>query len=238
MRISLMKVLFYTSCFATALASNTAAAQAKVGYVDIDRVTEKSEMVNSAMKSVQEKVKKFQEDLDSKRKKLVDLRADIKRTEGVVSAEEQNRKKREAQTLENEMDELELQGKREMQRLDDGFFTPTLKRIVYAIQDVAKEKDLDLVVRGEAVLYGRDTADITEAVIKRLNELEKEGTASPSASEKSSSEESEKPAAGTADSQEKSATSSPATSATPAATATPRATPRSARTRPVDRQPD
>lgn len=230
MRIHTSKLIACILPLIGGLLPSVAIAQSKVGYVDIDRVTAKSVAVNSAMGSVQDKVKKFQEDLETKKKKLRDLEADIKRTEGVVSSDEQNRKKKEAITVRNEMDDLELQAKREMQKLDDTFFAPTLKRIVYAIQDVAKEKELELVVRGEAVLYGSDSADITEDVIRKLNAEEGKpaGKTSSDAPAAKSTPAADPKAA---------ATATPAATSSPAA-ATPRGTTRPAGSRPVDRQPD
>jgi len=223
-----------------------ASAQSKVAYVDIDRVTAQSKEVNSAMGSMQGKVKKIQDDLEAKRKKIAELNADLKKTEGLVSAEEQNRKKREIQTLQNEAEDLQMSGRREMQRLDDTFFEPMLKRIVFAIEDVARDRDLDLVVRGEAVLYGADSVNITEDVIKKLNSQDSSTTATRRTTTKSTpapAESDNTPAAGTAAATaaapaEAAATPKPAET-TPASTPRARSTgaPR-AGTRPVDRQPD
>lgn len=225
--------LTFAACLAIALSAASAQEDAKettppasaarstsIGYVDIDRVTGQAKAVNSAMAGIQDKVKKYQEEIDQKRKKIRDLEEDVRRTEGILAKDEQDAKRKEINRLKNELDELDMQARREMQRLDDTFFAPLLKKIVFAIQDVAQEKDIDLVLRGEAVLYGRDSVDLTDAVIRKLNVEERETSPSRKVEERLAPEKKSSSAASSAEE-------------TPASRPRPAKTPA---TRPVDRQ--
>jgi len=158
-------------------------AQTKVAYVDIDRVTAKSKQVNDAMASVEKKVKGIQGELAAKQKLLDSLNDEIRKGQGVLAESELAKKRDEARKLKSDTDELEFQAKRKMEELDQTFFDPMLKRIVFAIQDVAHDKKIDLVVRGEAVLYGSKAADITDAVIDKLNSSD--GSSSSSRTDRS-----------------------------------------------------
>jgi outer membrane protein len=164
-----LKSTFLAAFFAVILAAPGAAQTTRVAYVDIDRVTEKSEKINSAMGNVKGRVEEIQKDIETKRQRIVELRADIKKGDGVLAEAELKKKRDESSKLEKELVDLEYEGKREMQKLDSTLFEPMVKTIVLAIQDVAKEKNIDLVVRGEAVIYGADSADITDDVVKKLN---------------------------------------------------------------------
>ncbi len=157
------------ACAAMAMSSAATAQTTRVAYVDIDRVTEKSDKINKAMASVQDRVKKIQQDIESKTTRLAELRLEIKKGEGVLADSELKKKRDETSKLEKEMVDLEHEGKQEMMKLDTTVFEPMVKTIVLAIQDVAKEQNIDLVVRGEAVIYGANSADITDAVVKKLN---------------------------------------------------------------------
>jgi Skp family chaperone for outer membrane proteins len=217
--------------------ASTGRAQTKIGYVDIDTITKKAKAVNSSFSKVGEKVNKLQSDIDSKTEKIKRLREDVQKSEGVLSREEVDKKRKEINDLLNEVEDLGMQGRRELQRVDDTFFTPLLKKIVYAIQDVANEKGLDLVLRGEAVLYGRDTVDITEDVVKKLNMEDLNSTATTSRSEsksKSKSDSTPKPSTAPADAAEDQATPAASTSDSNKA----KATKAPSSTRPVDRQSD
>lgn len=170
-KVDLMKRIaaVLSICAMMAPGFHAAAQTTRVAYVDIDRVTEQSDKINKAMASVQDRVEKIQQDIETKRTRLVEIRAEVKKGEGVLAESELKKKKDEAAKLEKELVDLEYEGKREMQKLDTTLFEPMVKTIVLAIQDVAKEQNIDLVLRGEAVIYGATSADITDAVVKKLN---------------------------------------------------------------------
>lgn len=158
--LALLALTFTTGAFAQTT---------RVAYVDIDRVTEKSDKINSAMGKVSNRVEDIQKEIEEKRARVVEIRAEVKKGEGVLAESEMKKKRDEASKLEKEMVDLEYEGRRELQKLDTTLFEPMIKTIVLAIQDVAKEKEIDLVLRGEAVIYGADVADITDAVVTKLN---------------------------------------------------------------------
>lgn len=162
----------------------------KVGYVDVDRVTAKAKAVNNMMSDIEGQVKGLQEKIDAKRKQIQSLEADLKRTEGVMAKEEQEKKRQEALHLQEELEKLEYDARQSMRRIDETVFSPILKKIVYAIQDVAKEDNFDIVLRGEAVIYGSKTVDLTDRVIEKLNLTETTGTKQKAKSAESGTPES------------------------------------------------
>lgn len=219
--------------------------QTKVGYVDVDRVTRKAKAVNKAMDNVQSDIETLQRQIDEKRQQIKELESDVQRSEGVVASSEIEKKRKEIARLRNELDDLAYRAERKARELDATVFEPLMKRILFAIQDVAKENKYDIVLRGEAVLYGTSAVDITDAVIRKLNE---ETTAS-------STSESSGPSAGVAKSSPTSSAPSPSEGRTELSPATPeekqppsepKAAPATKKTtrdsakprRPVDRQAD
>jgi Skp family chaperone for outer membrane proteins len=140
-----------------------------VGYVDVDRITRKAKPVNLAMDGIQGELETLQKQVEEKRRQIRDLEADIKRTDGVVSKDEQDKKKKELLRLQNEMDDLRIRGERKAREMDQTVFEPLMKKILFAIQDIAKEQKFDIILRGEAVLYGTSGVDISDEVVSRLN---------------------------------------------------------------------
>lgn len=163
-------------------------AQTKVGYVDVDRVTRKAKAVNQAMESVQSDIEELQKQIDEKRQQIRDLEADVQRTEGVVAPSELEKKRKEIKKLKDELEDLAYRAERKARELDATVFEPLMKRILFAIQDVAKEKKYDIILRGEAVLYGTTAADITDDVIKKLNEERATTASTPAALRREESE--------------------------------------------------
>jgi len=160
---------FMAGIIVIAISASAPAQTTNIAYVDIDTVTAKSDKISKAMGSVEVRVKEIQETIETKRQRLVEIKADIKKGDGVLADSELKKKRDEAAKIEKELVDLEYEGRREMQKLDSTLFEPMVKTIQLAIQDVAKERNIDLVVRGEAVIYGAPAADITDAVIKKLN---------------------------------------------------------------------
>lgn len=186
-----LKHVLMTAIFAATFCSGAVAQSTSVAYVDIDRVTEKSEKINKAMGNVKGRVEDIQKEIEDKRARLVKIREEIKKGEGVLADSELKKKRDETTGLDKELVDLEYEGRRELQKLDTTLFEPMIKTIVLAIQDVAREKKIDLVVRGEAVIYGADNADITEDVIKKLNSSAYMTDAGSNAASDSSSSDSE-----------------------------------------------
>lgn len=213
----------------------------KVAYVDIDRITAKAKAVSNLMIDVEEQVKGFQRDIDARRKKVTELDAEVRRNEGIVSKDVQEQKKKEIDKLKNELEELEFKAQRKMKEVDSSVFEPMMKKILFAIQDVAKEKGFDIVLRGEAVLYGSSSVDITDDVIKRLNTTADSSTTGTQAkaAEKKEPEKKEAPAQTFSEPKSESTpAAAPAakSDAKPAAKSSTKAKDKSAR--PVDRQPE
>jgi outer membrane protein len=201
------------------LLAGAASAQTKVAYVDIERVTSKAKPVSTMMSDIEQQVKGLQGEIEAKMKKLRELKADAQSTEGILSKDEQDKKRKEVLRLQNELDELEGRARRKMREMDSTVFEPLMKRIMFAIEDVAKEKKVDIVLRGEAVIYGATAVDLSEDVIKKLNESADTtgGAASKSATGKTPAE----PAATSAPEPTQQATAPPETAAPVAPTAVP-----------------
>lgn len=145
-------------------------AEGKVGYVDIERITSKAKAVTNVMSDIQDEIKTLQKEINDKEKQMQELQADLKKTDGVFTKEETSKKKKDLDRLLNEYEDLQTRSKKKMRVLDETTFAPLMKKILFAIQDVAKERKFDVVLRGEAVLYGTTGADLTDDVIKKLNQ--------------------------------------------------------------------
>lgn len=150
-------------------ATQGAGGSGRIGFVDIDKITSKAKQHVAAMDDLSAEVRRIQKDLQTRIDKIRDLERDIEKNRGVVSNDEINRKQQEIKRLRNELDTLEVKYKREMQRLDETVFEPLVRKIGYAIEDVAQEQGYDLVLRGELLFYGSDSVNLTDAVIEKLN---------------------------------------------------------------------
>ena len=113
---------------------------ADLGYVNFDAVIEAYPGIQDAQKSIFNEQKKLQQDFDSQ------------------AAELDNDKKAELQR--------EFNAKLAKKQVD--IMQPIMNKIRAAIETVAKENNINQVVRAEAMLYGGK--DLTKAVIKAVQE--------------------------------------------------------------------
>lgn len=205
-------------------------AQTKVGFVDIDRVTVKAKSVTNLMSGMQGEFEKLQKDLDSRRQKITDIEADIKRTEGVMAKEEIDKKRADITRLRNEIDEIEFRAQRQVREVEQKVLEPLRRKIVTAIEEVAREQRYDLVLTKEAVVYSTPSTDITDDVVKKLNaSVEADKPEAAAASPAAASTPPTTPAVEAA----RPAASTPKSSPTPASNAD-----TGTRRRAVDRQPE
>lgn len=168
------------------LNANVYAQTTRVAFVDIDRITEKSDKINSALDKARGRADEIQAEIEVKMKRIQELRAEVKKGEGVLAESELKKKRDEATKLEKDVIELEKEGQKEVTELKQTLFDPMVRSISQAIEEVAKEKSIDLVVKSEAIVYGANIADISDDVVKKLNS--KSGSTESSSSSSSKSE--------------------------------------------------
>ncbi len=140
----------------------------RVAVVDADILTERA--LEAAPKEDRpEQLQKLQSDIQNRVAQIRDVEAELRRADGVLNTENLDRKRKEVTRLRNEIDDLEQKGRREIQRLNDLVFEPILKRVRWAIEDVAMEKQIDLVIPMDRALYiSPKMTDITDDVVSRL----------------------------------------------------------------------
>lgn len=159
---------------ALALAAVAAVSAAQtnptIGYVDIDQVVSKSRPIRRMIETIQDQLSSLQEQIEVKRKQITDLESEIRRSDGVLKPDAIEAKRKEVLRLRNEFDDLDFQARQKAREIDATVFEPALKRVVFAIQEVAREKSIDLVLRGEAVLYGSSRVDLTDLVVAKLDQ--------------------------------------------------------------------
>ena len=157
-------------------------AQAQtVGYVDLERVTAKAGSVTQAVRDATDQMNEMQRKIQDKTRALQDIDVQLKRDDGVLSADRISEKRAARTKLENELYDLDRDMRVKERSLETDVFVPLKRNILYAIQDVAKSRKIDLVIPAKDILYGSTSADLTNDVIVKLGATGgKEPSATPS----------------------------------------------------------
>jgi outer membrane protein len=156
---------------AVVLAAGGAPAQ-QVYTVDLQRVIDQSVVAKSARAELQGEMKKREDMLAEKRSGIEKLKADLQKQASLLSqsaiSERQDGIARKERELAGEFDAQ----REEMARKTDAQMRKILAQIDLVIRDLAKDKNGALIIERDPrlVLYAASSLDITEEVVKRLNE--------------------------------------------------------------------
>ena len=152
------------------LAGAAAAAEMKVGVVTLDRLMQESPQGKAVAEALQSEFGEKQRELVSQQKTLRELEEKLNRDRAVMSEQERADIEERARTLQQRY-------QRRLQEVEDDYNSRRGKElgnlqrvIVREVQAHAKEGGYDMVI-GAGVLWASPAADLTPAVLKRLEAL-------------------------------------------------------------------
>lgn len=155
---------------AAALAGAAQAAEMKVGVVTLDRLMQESPQGKAVAEALQAEFGDKQRELVTQQKDLRALEEKLNRDRAVMSEQERT-------DLEDKARNMQQRYQRRLAEVEDDYNSRRGKElgnlqrvIVREVQAHAKEHGYDLVV-GAGVLWASPTADLTGAVLKRLETL-------------------------------------------------------------------
>jgi outer membrane protein len=139
-----------------------------VAFVDMQAILERSRAVSDVLdvmdKSMASEVRAIQE----KEARFSSMRFDFERQQDLLSREEREKRRLELGRLNDEIERLKFDLDRKW-RAGERQIEPLIEKIMDVVADVAKREGYDVVVRGEIVIYGKDTSNLTARVIEELD---------------------------------------------------------------------
>ena len=160
---------FAAFAFTTLLIVSPAVAETSVGIINVQKIMEQSKAAQSVRTQLQTKQKGFQAELDAKQKQLVTEDQDLVKQRNTLAKDAFEKKVKEFQGK-------AAQAQREIQtkkvQLDKAFgdaLNQIQDKVVTISSEVAKEKDINIVISSSQVLYGDTDLDITDEVLSKLN---------------------------------------------------------------------
>lgn len=147
----------------------TTASAGDIAILDIEKIVKESK----AMRDIQRKVNKKQDDYQKLvTKKQEDLEKEQTRIESKKTVLSESALQKEIKTFEEKVDELKTFVDRRQNSLKkasiDGMSTVN-DEIKEIISDLAEERNIDLIVPAAQALYYKDSLDISEEVLRRLD---------------------------------------------------------------------
>jgi outer membrane protein len=140
------------------------AAELKIGVVDDQAILAQSAEGKRVQENIKRKAEELGKPFQQKRQDLARQMEEFQKQAGVMK---DDARKRKAEELEKKMREFERQGadaEKQLQQFQEKELAPLLKKMEQAIETVAKEEKLDLVLHRQGVMVLNKSLDITEKV--------------------------------------------------------------------------
>ncbi|MCX8031246.1 MAG: OmpH family outer membrane protein [Thermodesulfovibrionales bacterium] len=144
----------------------------KVAIVDLFKTINESEMGKKAKSDLEGLIKTKQASIEEKGKKIEALKSEIEKQSTVISPEAKKTKEEEMEKLVRDYQRIVSDSQAEVKKKEAELTGEILKQAREAINKIAQEGGYSLVLEKAdgVVLYFSSSLDITDKVIKRLNE--------------------------------------------------------------------
>ena len=147
-----------------------AADIAKIGVVDLQRVMETSDAGKSAQAQIKQQKEKMETDLKDKGAEIEQIRQRLEREAMVMSKESREEKEREVRIKLNDFKTLQKKYRNDLQELEKKLVTQLRDDTIALVAEIGKKEGYLLIISRVGVLYSPNTIDVTDQLIKRLNE--------------------------------------------------------------------
>lgn len=144
----------------------------KIAIVDLHKLINESEAGKKAKSDLESLIKSKQSVLDEKGKNIEALKADIDKQAAVITAEAKKAKEEDIERLVRDYQRIISDSQTEVKKKEAELTAEILKQAREVINKIAQESGYSLVLEKAdgLVLYFSNNLDITDRVIKKINE--------------------------------------------------------------------
>jgi outer membrane protein len=146
------------------------AAEAKLGYIDMQRALNTSDAGKEAKEQLAARVKKYQEEINSKQEEIKKLKDELEKQGMLLSESVRAAKEKDYQQRLKEFQRFTKDAQDELQGKDEELTRKIVEGMEKVIQEFGRKNGYTFIfVRNEGMLFADDKADVTEDVLKLLN---------------------------------------------------------------------
>lgn len=145
--------------------SNLSYAEYKFGYVDINKIFNNYQKTIEADKALEKK----QEEKQKEREKLVSEIRRLKDEMELLSDEKKKEKQEKINQNIKELQEFDRQTRNELLKQRDDAAKEIIEELDKVIKEIGKKEGYTFIFNERFILYGEETYDLTDKVLKMLN---------------------------------------------------------------------
>jgi outer membrane protein len=155
-------------------ATSVFAADVKLGYIDMQRALNASEAGKEAKEQLAARVKKYQDEINSKQEEIKKLKDDLEKQGMLLSESARASKEKDYQQRLKEFQRFTKDAQDELQGKDEEFTRKILEGMEKIIREFGLKNGYTFIfVKNEGMLFVDERVDVTEEVLKLLNSSRK-----------------------------------------------------------------
>jgi Skp family chaperone for outer membrane proteins len=139
-----------------------------IGFVDVELVIDRSRAIRAALQEIDRDMAVRARTIDEMERGLRRRQLELDRQSSVLSTAELDKLRGELLELTDELGRARFEFEQTL-RTRERQLEPVLQRIMELVAVVAEREGFEIVLRGEVVLYGARSADLTPLVIRELD---------------------------------------------------------------------
>ncbi|MCF7873225.1 MAG: OmpH family outer membrane protein [Candidatus Omnitrophica bacterium] len=141
------------------------AADLKIGYVDTIEVFNEYQRTKEQDKQLEAKKEKAQESLKTKEKEIQKIQSKLE----VLKEDQKEAERAKLQEKMQEYRDIRQKEFTDIKKERDEMMKEIIDDIDQTVKNYAKKNNYDLVVNGNSVLYGIESKDLTDKILKIIN---------------------------------------------------------------------
>lgn len=147
------------------------AADAKIGYVDLQKALNLSEAGKGAKEEIQSKVKEYETEVQKRQEELKRMKQELEKQAVLLSEEARSKKEREYQQELKDFQRFTKDIQDELKQKDADFTRRILEELFVIIKEIGQKEGYTMVLEKteSSILYADEKIDITGKVIKAYN---------------------------------------------------------------------
>ena len=146
------------------------AADVKLGYIDMQRALNSSEAGKEAKEQLAARVKKYQDEINTKQEEIKKLKDDLEKQGMLLSESARASKEKDYQQRLKEFQRFTKDAQDELQGKDEEFTRKILEGMEKVIQEFGRKNGYSFIfVKNEGMLFVDEKSDVTEEVLKNFN---------------------------------------------------------------------
>lgn len=171
------RVITMLLAFTLLSAAPALTAEAKLGYVDLQKALNMSEAGKSAKENIQKKVKEHEGAIDARQKELKKLKDELEKQALLLSDDARAAKERDYQQKLKEFQRYTKDIQEELQQKDADFTRQILEELFKVIKEVGEKEGYTMIFEQSesSLLYADDKSDLTDKIIKAYDARARKG---------------------------------------------------------------